>query len=47
MDWISWVVLLAVIAGLIAAVRHLVKKKGTCSCSGNCSHCSGCGKKKG
>jgi len=40
------IVLALIAAAVIAAVRHMIKQRGTCSCG--CSNCSSgcCGKKK-
>lgn len=43
MNFLSWVVLAAVIAGAVFALLYVVRNKGGCSgCSGNCSECGFC-----
>ncbi len=44
MNFLSWAVLAAVIAGAVFALLYVVRNKGGCSgCSGNCSECGSCG----
>ena len=35
-------VLALLAAALVLAIRAMVKKKGGCSCGGDCSRCCGC-----
>ncbi|MDY4082023.1 MAG: FeoB-associated Cys-rich membrane protein [Candidatus Metalachnospira sp.] len=43
MSLLDWILVAAVIIGLYFAVRHIIKHKGGCSCSGGCSgNCSSC-----
>ncbi len=43
MNAASTIVVIAIVAGLILAVRHILKGGGSCGCGGGCSgHCGGC-----
>ena len=46
MNYMSILLILAVVAGFVAAVRY-ARRKGNCSCGGNCPGCAAkCGRKK-
>lgn len=46
MNLVSTLLILAVAAGFVAAVR-CARRKGSCSCGGNCPGCAAkCGRKK-
>jgi len=45
MNILDWLLLLAVAAGVFAALRSSLRRKkrgGCCGCSGGCAGCSGC-----
>lgn len=51
MDLLSWILVILVGIGFLAAVIYLIRRRGACSCShgstrtqihGACSHCSAC-----
>ncbi len=42
MNFLSWAVLAAVIAGAVFALLYVVRNKG--GCSGNCAECGSCRK---
>lgn len=51
MDLLSWIILAAVALWFVAALRHIIRHRGGCSCGqggkacdGNCSACHHCRK---
>ncbi len=44
MNIATWIILAAVVAAALVAVRAILKGKAKCGCSGDCSRCKGCGK---
>lgn len=46
MNLASWLLLSLVIVCFAAALRWLVKHKGACHCSGDCTKCPCCNKQK-
>ena len=50
MNFLSWLLLILVALWLVAAVFHIVRRRGGCSCGGcggACDRCVGCAMGKG
>ncbi|WP_295154627.1 hypothetical protein [uncultured Ruminococcus sp.] len=45
MNIVDILLVVLIAAALAAAVRHCIRSRGKCSCSGCCGDCAQCGKK--
>lgn len=48
MNLLSWIILAAVAAWFVAAIVHIIRRRGSCSCGKGknscCGDCTGCGR---